>query len=207
MRLERADAGMMIDWLILSVVGMALLGMQGANSDSHTIRLELPIAEAPGGDGSTGAAPVEPLPDRGALTEMLRRVYHLPRLEAVQVASAIHETVAIFNLPAELLMSLIATESSFEMDARSSVGAVGLAQVRPGIWGHLGYDVYDTRENLWAAATILQLYRGYCGNLVCALKAYNVGITAWRNKTNEAAAQRYMDKIRGYQRRELLTER
>ena len=93
----------------------------------------------------------------------------------------------------ELIASLVLTESSFRKGVRSSVGAIGPAQVRPEYWGRFcgNPDLSDPAENIYCGVQVLAHYRDTCGGEACALKAYNVGPKSRRI----SAAERYLSKI------------
>lgn len=93
----------------------------------------------------------------------------------------------------ELIASLVLTESSFRKGVRSSVGAIGPAQVRPEYWGRFcgNPDLSDPAENIYCGVQVLAHYRERCGGEACALKAYNVGPKSRRI----SAAERYLSKI------------
>ncbi len=93
----------------------------------------------------------------------------------------------------ELIASLVLTESSFRKGVRSSVGAVGPAQVRPEYWRRFcgNPDLWDPAENIYCGVQVLAHYRDSCGGEDCALKAYNVGPKSRRI----SAAERYLSKI------------
>ena len=96
------------------------------------------------------------------------------------------------------------TESSFRKEARSSVGAIGPAQVQPLLWNEFcSVDLTNPEENLYCGAQILAYYERRCTAATpvpedaraCALRSYNVG---YRNRNNVyfmPAANRYVAKI------------
>jgi hypothetical protein len=101
------------------------------------------------------------------------------------------------RLAPELLASLVVTESSFRKVARSNVGAVGPAQVRPDYWGDFcgQPDLHDPEQNVYCGAQILGHMMDRCdGDTNCALAAYNVGPYAQR----ASAASRYVEKVDRY---------
>ncbi len=101
------------------------------------------------------------------------------------------------QIPAELLASLVVTESSFRKSVRSPVGAVGPTQVRPDYWGKFcgNQDLLDPEENVYCGAQVLSYYIERCeGDTRCALAAYNVGPYANR----DSAASRYVTKVDRY---------
>ena len=112
---------------------------------------------------------------------------------AKEFASWILEASERQQLEPELLASLVHAESTFRKDARSSVGAVGPAQVRPVYWASFcgSENLLDPAENIYCGAQVLSHLRDQCGDDRCALHAYNVGI----NSARVQAGRRYLAKI------------
>jgi soluble lytic murein transglycosylase-like protein len=82
------------------------------------------------------------------------------------------------NLPEDLFLRLVRTESGFRPAARSSKGAIGLAQLMPQTARVLGVNPHDPGQNLDGGARYLaQQYRTF-GNWRLALAAYNAGPAA-----------------------------
>ena len=142
--------------------------------------------------------------ERNAFAAHLKQAFHLKASVAEEFAGWILEASTRQALPAELLASLIMTESSFRKNVRSATGAVGPGQVRPDLWGAwCGANLADPEENINCAARILAHYEEVCAQSAadakaCALRAYNVG---YRNRNNPyfvAAADRYLAKIQRY---------
>ena len=100
------------------------------------------------------------------------------------------------NIDAELIASLVLTESSFRKNARSHVGAIGPAQVRADYWsGFCGTsDLTDPAENVFCGAQILSYYQDRCGAIDCALQAYNIGLYA-TDAYRLQAGRRYVAKV------------
>ena len=116
---------------------------------------------------------------------------------ATEFADWILEASERQQLAPELLASLVLTESSFRKYARSNVGAVGPAQVRPDYWGNFcgSNDLANPEENIYCGAQILSHLLERCGgDQACALAAYNVGPYADRPQ----AARRYVSKVDRY---------
>lgn len=124
----------------------------------------------------------------------LKSQYNLPEAEAEWWASEIAFAAHFQGVPSILLLALIAIESNFQVEAASSAGAIGPAQVIPYWWNHLGYDLTDPGENIMAGASILNKYKQSCGNWKCAMAAYNVGITDYAAGKNLGAQNRYLRK-------------
>lgn len=79
------------------------------------------------------------------------------------------------NVPEDLFLRLVTTESGFRPTAKSSKGAIGLAQLMPGTAQMLRVDPHDPKQNLEGGARYLsQQYRKF-GNWRLALAAYNAG--------------------------------
>lgn len=98
---------------------------------------------------------------------------------------------------AEDILAVIGIESSFNPNAVSGLRrdpAVGLTQVRPGIWGLNPAALKGNIEKqIYTAVKILDQYNQKLKNPEAALHAYNMGITAYRQgKTNP----RYVEKFK-----------
>ena len=84
-------------------------------------------------------------------------------------------------------------ESTFRKQAVSHVGAIGPAQVRPEMWSQFcgSSNLVDPAENIYCGAQVLSHLRERCGDDLCALKAYNIGMYS----QELSAASRYVAKI------------
>tara|TARA_A100001391_G_scaffold1033_3_gene1424 strand:+ start:18570 stop:19223 length:654 start_codon:yes stop_codon:yes gene_type:complete len=93
-----------------------------------------------------------------------------------QYAAKVAELAARFDLSPALIEALVWQESRWHANARSPVGARGLAQLMPGTARYLGVDADDPFANLEGGARYLreQLDR-FDGDLEKALAAYNAG--------------------------------
>lgn len=96
-----------------------------------------------------------------------------------------------YNIDEELLHAIIRTESSYNPNAVSPKGAVGLMQLMPGTAGRYGVaDSYDPIENIRGGTQYLRdLLEMFDNNLKLAVAAYNCG---------ENAVIRYGHKIPPY---------
>jgi soluble lytic murein transglycosylase-like protein len=104
------------------------------------------------------------------------------------------------NVPEDLFLRLVRTESNFRPTARSNKGAIGLAQIMPFTAQHLGIDPHDPKENLEGGARYLsQQYRRF-GDWRLALAAYNAGpeaVEQYHGVPPYAETQQYVKAILG----------
>lgn len=101
------------------------------------------------------------------------------------------------QVPSNILISVLSVESEFQLDAKSSAGAIGPAQVVPASWKKsLGYDIKDPIQNIYAGAYILNNYKETCGDWNCALRSYNVGITNFLKGKKKTAQTQYVNKVK-----------
>jgi soluble lytic murein transglycosylase-like protein len=89
----------------------------------------------------------------------------------------IAEAADKYRLSANLIKSVMQTESNFNAWAISPVGAMGLMQLMPHIASAYGVeDPFDPRQNIMAGAQILkELMTMHRGNLPLVLASYNAG--------------------------------
>ena len=81
------------------------------------------------------------------------------------------------DIPPALFVALIEAESSFDPDAISVKGAIGLTQLMPGTAEELGVDPEDPVENMTGGARYLAAQFKRFGAWDLALAAYNAGPT------------------------------
>ena len=113
-----------------------------------------------------------PLIPEHAIADPARHAAGIP----LRYHAKILELAARFDLSPSLLEALVWQESRWNENARSPVGAQGLAQLMPGTARYLGVDPRDPFANLEGGARYLreQLDR-FDGDLEKALAAYNAG--------------------------------
>lgn len=129
-----------------------------------------------------------------AFGHKVSQAFGVRRSTAYEFAGWILEASERQGLEPELLASLVHTESSFRKDARSPVGAIGPAQVRPEFWsGFCGSsDLGDPAENIYCGAQVLSHLLEECGDDTnCALAAYNIGLYG----SEKQAGRRYVSKV------------
>ena len=124
--------------------------------------------------------------DDGLPLEVLVPAGELPRTVAAVDAPATtpaptpqelaDAAAARYGLPPELVRSVMAAESGFQIQAISPKGAIGLMQLMPGTAQVLGANPYNQAENVDAGARYLRdLLEKYNYGLRHALAAYNAG--------------------------------
>jgi len=79
------------------------------------------------------------------------------------------------GVPEDLFLRLVQQESGWNINAVSSKGALGLAQLMPGTAAVLGVDPSDPQENLDGGARYLRQQYEMFGTWRLALAAYNAG--------------------------------
>jgi len=90
-----------------------------------------------------------------------------------------NEAAEVYGVDADLVRAVIQTESGFDADAVSRVGAQGPMQLMPTTAKSLGIeDPQDARQNIFAGTKYLsKLLDRFNGNVALALASYNAGPT------------------------------
>lgn len=91
--------------------------------------------------------------------------------------TAARDAANAHGVPAKLFLALIEAESSFDPNARSPKGAIGLTQLMPATAAALGVDPHDPHENLKGGARYLRQQFDRFDSWPLALAAYNAGPT------------------------------
>jgi soluble lytic murein transglycosylase-like protein len=127
------------------------------------------VAAAPPAEAALAEAPTLPAV---AIADPARHAAGIPPRYAAKIA----ELAVRFDLSPALMEAVVWQESRWNENARSPVGAQGLAQLMPGTARYLGVDANDPFANLEGGARYLreQLDR-FGGDLEKALAAYNAG--------------------------------
>lgn len=116
------------------------------------------------------------------------------------------EASQTYGVPVALLKAVGMTESGFNQNAVSYVGAIGIMQLMPGTAASLGVNPYDARENILGGAKYiannLQQFQGYSNGLELAIAAYNAGpgnvISYGYQVPPFKETQDYVKKVLGY---------
>lgn len=113
-------------------------------------------------------------------------------------------TAASYNLPPEIFLRLINTESGFNSNAVSPKGATGLTQLMPDTAKEVGVtNPNDITQNIEGGARYLRkMLDRYDGNMELALAAYNAGpsnVDKFGGVPPFAETQNYLFKMLGRQ--------
>ncbi|MHC8517516.1 lytic transglycosylase domain-containing protein [Sporosarcina sp. ITBMC105] len=93
-----------------------------------------------------------------------------------QFTHVIRQAADAYNLPEQLISSVIRQESNFNPDAISHAGATGLMQLMPGTAKYLGVkNSFDPEQNIMGGAKYLRQMLNQFGDVELALAAYNAG--------------------------------
>ena len=122
-----------------------------------------------------------------SITLQINPVFHFkpdidPEL-AEQIKRSVDYASTIFQVPPELIYSVIATESSFNPKAVSAKGCIGLMQVSPKVWGVDRKLLFDPRINIVIGTYILRRYYDLYGSWEIALNRYSGGASGYVMRT------------------------
>lgn len=89
----------------------------------------------------------------------------------------IQEAARLYDISPALIRAVMRTESQFDPNAVSPVGAQGLMQLMPALAKEMGVtDPFDPRDNIIGGARYLkQLLDSHRGNVALTLASYNAG--------------------------------
>lgn len=170
--------------LLLAVLATSWVSMVAANRDVVVAAVDVPVAEA------------ESLPWPERIDRFASRIAFVFGLEydvAHEYAGWILESSSRHGLQPEMLAGLIYIESKFNRHARSVRGAIGPAQVMP-LWEDVcAGNLHRADANIDCGARVLAEYLAACGDIECALAAYNVGPTNRQRYARSGA--RYVAKV------------
>ena len=135
-----------------------------------------------GTDSATGSIEGKPADPQKVviLSRHIQRKYKLPEHKADHIVREAIDNGKRHQVEPELILAIIAVESTFKERAVSRVGARGLMQVMPGAHsrriGEIGgsHELFDPAKNIHVGSRILVKYLDdHSGNLRRALLGYN----------------------------------
>ena len=133
------------------------------------------------------------------LTDMSRRLERQVRdpEERIRILKLVHMEASRVELPPELILAVIETESNFDRYAISVAGAIGLMQIMP-FWlneiGRPNDNLLHIETNLRYGCTILRFYLDKeNGDLRRALGRYNgsLGVRKYPNKVIDKLSKKW----------------
>ena len=116
------------------------------------------------------------------------------------IADSIKHAARRFNLPENLIASVIQAESNFQVNAVSPAGAQGLMQLMPATARELGVDdPFDVQQNINGGAGYLrQMLDRFGGDVRLALAAYNAGpgtVEKYNGNVPYRETQNYIERV------------
>lgn len=144
--------------------------------------------------------PVDPV--RQKMADRITNKYDVDDDFAGQVVELAHKYQKPGFPTAKDILAVIGVESSFDPDAVSGLKndpAIGLMQVRPGVWNLNPSSLNDVEQQIATGSDILHQYYKKMKNKNAALAVYNVGPTQYKSgNTADNYVKKYYDELRLY---------
>lgn len=136
------------------------------------------------------------------LSSGLQKAYAVPQSTANRLSPIIIQSADQYNVPPLLLAAVIRQESSYNTNARSPTGAVGLTQIIPSYWQQTcAGNLYDESTNIQCGAYILNHYYQSADSWFKATAYYNVGPTGYeRSFWTRHKAKKYARSVKRHQK-------
>lgn len=136
------------------------------------------------------------------LSSGLQKAYSVPQSTANRLSPIIIQSADQYNVPPLLLAAVIRQESSYNTNALSPTGAVGLTQIIPSYWQQTcAGNLYDESTNIQCGAYILNHYYQSADSWFKATAYYNVGPTGYeRSFWTRHKAKKYARSVKRHQK-------
>ncbi|WP_288366834.1 transglycosylase SLT domain-containing protein [uncultured Acinetobacter sp.] len=136
------------------------------------------------------------------LAHGLQRAYSVSPNAANRISPMIIQSADRYNVPPLLIAATIRQESNYNSYARSSGGAVGLAQIIPSYWQQsCPGDLLDEYTNIQCSAYILECYNSMAGSWFKASAYYNVGPTGYKSSFwTRHKAKKYARSVKRFEK-------
>ena len=122
-----------------------------------------------------------------------------------QIATQAAQT---YGIPVDTFLSLLGAESSWNPNALSPKGAIGIGQLMPATAKELGVDPYDPEQNIYGSAKYLAQQFKRFGDPALAVAAYNAGPSAvakYGGIPPYEETQNYVARVMGTQMADQMT--
>lgn len=142
-----------------------------------------------------------------SMREMIKAVenrFGVDSSMADRIVKVAHKHEHVDFPTAEDILAVIGVESKFKPKARSQLKhdpALGLMQIRPGIWKLSPQELFNIEKNIEHGTRILRKYYEQLNkDEDAALQAYNIGITAYKKgKKNSYYLRKVKSELANYE--------
>ncbi|WP_228258906.1 lytic transglycosylase domain-containing protein [Acinetobacter ihumii] len=136
------------------------------------------------------------------LSNGLQKAYAVPSVTANRLSPMIIQSADRYEVPPLLIAATIRQESNYNTYARSSGGAVGLAQIIPSYWRQsCPGNLADEYTNIQCSAYILGHYNEMAGSWFKASAYYNVGPAGYRSSFwTRHKAKKYARSVKRFEK-------